>query len=90
MGWMKDDGSPSDLAKNFFKTTSQGAATTLWCATSSDLNDIKGVFCEDCDVAKRKSEIDVSMQRYFGVADWAVDSDEALKLWEITKKTIEL
>lgn len=88
LGWMKEDGSPSDLAKNFFKTPSQGASTTLWCATNSKLNDIGGVFCEDCDIAKRKTDIEESMQRYFGVADWAIDSEEALKLWEISEKTL--
>ena len=89
LGWMKDDGSPSDLTKNFFKTPSQGASTTLWCATSNQLNDIGGVFCEDCDIAKRKKDVDESMQRYFGVADWAIDVDEASKLWELTDKTLK-
>ena len=89
LGWMKEDGSPTELTKNFFKTTSQGASTTVWCATSSSLNEIGGVFCEDCDIAKRKNEVDESMQRYFGVADWAVDIDEASKLWELTEKTLK-
>ena len=89
LGWMKEDGTPSDLAKNFFKTPSQGASTTLWCATSHQLNDIGGVFCEDCDIAKRKKDVDESMQRYFGVADWAIDVDEASKLWELTDKTLK-
>ena len=88
LGWMDEDGSPSELAKNFFKSPSQGASTTLWCATSDDLNGLGGVFCEDCDIAKRKSEVDESLQRYFGVADWAVDTDEALKLWELSEKII--
>ena len=89
LGWMKEDGSPTELTKNFFKTTSQGASTTLWCATNPSLNNIGGVFCEDCDIAKIKSEVDESMQRYFGVADWAVDIDEASKLWELTEKTLK-
>ena len=88
LGWMDKDGAPSEMAKNFFKTTSQGASTTLWCATSSSLNEIGGVFCEDCDVAKRKNEVDESLQRYFGVADWAIDTDEASKLWDITEKML--
>jgi len=88
LGWMDEDGSPSELAKNFFKSPSQGASTTLWCATSNDLNGLGGVFCEDCNIAKRKSEVDESLQRYFGVADWAVDTDEALKLWELSEKII--
>tara|TARA_B100000965_G_C19573906_1_gene750433 strand:+ start:74 stop:1048 length:975 start_codon:yes stop_codon:yes gene_type:complete len=88
LGWMNEDGSPSELTKNFFKSTSQGASTTLWCATSPDLNNIGGVFCEDCDIAKRKSEVDESLQRYFGVADWAIDDEEASKLWEATEKML--
>ena len=88
LGWLKEDGSPSDLAKNFFKTPSQGASTTLWCATSPKLKDVGGVFCEDCDIAKKKSEVDESLQRYFGVADWAVDTNEASKLWEATENML--
>ena len=30
LGWMDENGSPSEMAKNFFKTTSQGASTSLW------------------------------------------------------------
>ena len=88
LGWMDEDGSPSELAKNFFKSPSQGASTTLWCATSNDLNGLGGVFCEDCNIAKRKSEVDESLQRYFGVADWAVDTDEASRLWKLSEKII--
>ena len=88
LGWMDENGSPSEMAKNFFKTTSQGASTTLWCATSSGLNGIGGVFCEDCDIAKRKNDVDESLQRYFGVADWAVDTEEASKLWDVTEKML--
>ena len=89
LGWMDEDGSPSELAKNFFKSPSQGASTTLWCATSNDLNGLGGVFCEDCDIAKRKSEVDESLQRYTGVANWAVDTDEATRLWELSEKMIK-
>ena len=39
-------------------------------------------------VAKRKNEVDESLQRYFGVADWAVNTDEASKLWDITEKML--
>ena len=88
LGWMDEDGSPSEMTKNLFKTTSQGASTTLWCATSPSLNGIGGVFCEDCDIAKRKNDVDESLQRYFGVADWAVDTEEASKLWDVTEKML--
>ena len=54
-----------------------------------DLNGLGGVFCEDCDIAKRKSEVDESMQRYFGVADWAVNTEEGSRLWEATELMIK-
>ena len=66
LGWVKEDGSPSDLAANFFKSTTQGASTSLWCATSPMLDSLGGVFCENCDIAERKVNLDESMLRYFG------------------------
>ena len=85
LGWVKEDGSPSDMAASMFKSTTQGATTSLWCATNSMLSDIGGVFCENCDVAVLKNEVEDSMKRYVGVADWAIDSDEAARLWEVTE-----
>ena len=85
MGWIKEDGSPSDMAASFFKSTTQGATTSLWCATNTALDDIGGVFCENCDVSVLKNEVDESMKRFVGVADWAVDSEEATRLWETTE-----
>ena len=56
MGWIKEDGSPSDMAASFFKSTTQGATTSLWCATNTALDNIGGVFCENCDVSVLKNE----------------------------------
>ena len=84
-GWTNEDGSLSDFAQKHFKTPTQGASTSLWCATSPMLNEIDGVFCENCNVAERKANLDESMLRYFGVADWAIDTDEAAKLWDKTE-----
>jgi NAD(P)-dependent dehydrogenase (short-subunit alcohol dehydrogenase family) len=89
LGWMKEDGSLSDMAAANFKTPEQGATTTLWAATNPKLNDIGGVFCENCDVAVLKEEVDESMKRYIGVADWAIDTDEGTKLWEITEHMLK-
>ena len=44
------------------------------------------VFVRTAGFAKRKSEVDESLQRYFGVADWAIDTEEANKLWENYRK----
>jgi NAD(P)-dependent dehydrogenase (short-subunit alcohol dehydrogenase family) len=72
------------------KTTPQGAATTIWCATSSLLKNIGGVYCEDCDIA----ELDLGniAHRYDepatlrGVKPYAVDADNALRLWKLTEQ----
>ena len=33
------------------KTVEQGAATTIWCATTPQLDGMGGLYCEDCDVS---------------------------------------
>ncbi len=48
MGWMDREGKLNDL----LKTVEQGAATTVWCATSQMLNGIGGVYCENCNIAQ--------------------------------------
>jgi NAD(P)-dependent dehydrogenase (short-subunit alcohol dehydrogenase family) len=86
MGWLNADGSLSDLAKAGFKSSTQGASTSLWAATSSQLDNKGGLYCENCDVANLAGGS--PEERYFGVRDWAVDSDEAKKLWHSTEKLL--
>jgi len=83
LGWMDKDGQPTERVAKMFKTPTQGASTTLWAATSSQLNNIGGVYCENCDVASSTDEGENS--RYIGVNDWAVDSEEASRLWHETE-----
>jgi NAD(P)-dependent dehydrogenase (short-subunit alcohol dehydrogenase family) len=86
MGWLNADGSLSELAKAGFKSSTQGASTSLWAATSSQLDNKGGLYCENCDVANLAGGS--PEERYFGVRDWAVDSDEAKKLWHSTEKML--
>jgi NAD(P)-dependent dehydrogenase (short-subunit alcohol dehydrogenase family) len=58
-----------------FKTVAQGAATTIWCATSPQLDGVGGVYCENCDIAAVKSEGDD------GVRPYAIDPATAERLW---------
>ena len=87
LGWLGEDGELSEIAAANFNSPAQGAGTSLWAATSPMLNDVSGVYCENCDVAARQE--DGPMARYIGVADWAVDTDEASKLWDLTEHTLE-
>ena len=86
LGWLGEDGELSEMAAANFKSPTQGASTSLWCATSPMLEEVSGVYCENCDVAVRQE--DGPMARYIGVADWAVDTDEAAKLWDLTEHTL--
>jgi NAD(P)-dependent dehydrogenase (short-subunit alcohol dehydrogenase family) len=63
-----------------FKTVAQGAATTIFCATSPLLDGLGGVYCENCDVAAIKADGDD------GVRPYAIDPDAARRLWAWTER----
>ena len=71
------------------KTIPQGAATTIWCATSPALNNIGGVYCENADIA----ELDMGNinhqydkpETLRGVQLYSVDQDNALRLWDLSE-----
>jgi hypothetical protein len=42
-----------------------------------------GVYCEDCDVSKVPDPSD-PMARYFGVAEHAIDHEQAERLWALS------
>ncbi|WP_223640552.1 oxidoreductase [Corallococcus sp. EGB] len=60
------------------KTPEQGAATTVWCATSPQLAGKGGVYCENVDIAPLAPP-DATVRR--GVKEWAVDPKRADRLW---------
>jgi NAD(P)-dependent dehydrogenase (short-subunit alcohol dehydrogenase family) len=78
-GWMDEDGTPADR----FKTPEQGAATSVWAATSPQLAGKGGVYCEDCDIA-RITVPDSPDARIRGVNAYAVDPDSAARLWALS------
>ena len=58
------------------KDPNQGAATTLWAATSKELDGLGGLYLEDCHIA------DVTPgDGSAGYAPHAVDPDQAARLW---------
>jgi NAD(P)-dependent dehydrogenase (short-subunit alcohol dehydrogenase family) len=69
-----------------YKTPAQGAATTLWCALSPQLENKGGVYCEDCDIAKIVSKDHAGFD---GVRPWAVDKQTATALWELSERMIQ-
>jgi NAD(P)-dependent dehydrogenase (short-subunit alcohol dehydrogenase family) len=80
----RPDGSilPDATNTRRFKTVPQGAATTIWCATSPQLDGVGGVYCEDCDIAE---VIPGDFTVPTGVSPWACDPELAEKLWELSE-----
>jgi len=90
MGFFDESGNirPEILAS--LKTIPQGAATSVWVATSPLLDQIGGVYCEDADIAELLSD-DPSIQtsaklHQSGVMDYSLDESNAKKLWALTEK----
>ena len=74
MGWYDEDGNVHEA----FKSTEEGAATTVWCAVSPLLEGKGGVYCEDCEVAVAA---DPEKPRAGGYYPHIRDQDLAGKLW---------
>ncbi|AVH55015.1 MULTISPECIES: SDR family NAD(P)-dependent oxidoreductase [Streptomyces] len=77
-GWIDENGNPLD--PEAFKTPEQGAATEVWAATSPQLAGMGGVYCEDCEIAEPAPADGTRV----GVADYAIDSEQAARLWELS------
>lgn len=94
MGTHNADGNIKPEVEATLKTVPQGAATTVWCATSPMLDGIGGVYCENADVA----ELDMGNieKRYDqpsslrGVQLYSVDGNNAKRLWKLTEEMIGL
>jgi NAD(P)-dependent dehydrogenase (short-subunit alcohol dehydrogenase family) len=82
MGFCDANGAilPEILAN--LKTIPQGAATTVWCATSTLLDTVGGVYCEDVEVAPIATETSISS----GVKLYSLDEDNAKRLWILSEK----
>ncbi|MEM1391567.1 MAG: oxidoreductase, partial [Pseudomonadota bacterium] len=65
-----------------FKTPEQGASTSVWAATSAQLNDHGGEYCEDCDIAPLATE---SSQRWEHAREWICDEEKAERLWTMSE-----
>lgn len=84
-GWTDAEGNPSAVAAKLFKTAIQGCATSLWAATASALDNMGGVYCEDCNVSEVVPD---DSNAFTGVRQWAIDSAIAERTWEETETLI--
>lgn len=75
-GWLDAKGRPVEA---ILKSTQQGASTEIWAATSPKLVGMGGLYLEDNDVAPISAKLGD-----LGVRPYAVDSDSARRLWQIS------
>lgn len=73
------------VAANYeFKTPEQGAATSVLLATAPSLEGIGGRYFEDCEEAERHTPA----RPFHGVADHALDPEQAARLWQKSLATL--
>jgi NAD(P)-dependent dehydrogenase (short-subunit alcohol dehydrogenase family) len=88
-GAIDEEGRPVvDLARGF-KSVPQGAATSVWCATSPQLDGMGGVYCEDVEVSPVLVDADNTPGRVsndVGVRPWAIDPIAVENLWSLSEK----
>ena len=82
MGWMDEAGKVADG----FKTTEQGASTSVWAAVGPELTGIGGLYLENCAQAIPASKDN----RIVGVESWSMDGDCADRMWDLSVKTLGL
>jgi NAD(P)-dependent dehydrogenase (short-subunit alcohol dehydrogenase family) len=79
-GWIDEAG---NVAQGF-KTTEQGASTSVWAAVGSELEGVGGLYLENCAQAEPANPDNPRG----GVWPWALDPEAADRLWAITKDTV--
>lgn len=92
LGTHDENGNIKPEVEARLKTIPQGAATTIWCAVSPQLNNIGGVYCENCDIAEiDNGQIDHRFDEpstIRGVQSYSVDRKNAEKLWTLSEKML--
>ncbi len=90
LGLIDGEGRPIIDPANNKKTVEQGAATSVWCATSPQLDGMGGVYCQNCDVAPLVTgDVGANPVGSFalGVMPHAIDRDAA-ELWRMSEKLL--
>lgn len=84
LGGDKQESGGASRGRLLFKTIPQGAATSVWAATSPALDGKGGLYLEDCSVAE---EVPVGVAEH-GYYAWAVDPAAAETLWQVSEQIV--
>ena len=77
MGFCDSEGVLLPEVAASLKTIPQGAATIVWCASSEQLANIGGVYCEDCDIASLNDGTEMGN----GVMVNSLNKADSSRLW---------
>jgi len=80
MGWLDENDKP----REGFKTTEQGAATSVWAAVGAELDGVGGLYLEDCAQAVPWSKD----HPWNGVMPHALDPEAADRLWALSEALV--
>jgi NAD(P)-dependent dehydrogenase (short-subunit alcohol dehydrogenase family) len=83
-GGEKKESGGASRGKLLFKSIPQGAATSVWAATSRSLDGKGGLYLEDCGIAE---EVPVGVAEH-GYYAWAVDPEAAERLWAVSEQIV--
>ncbi|HEX7884659.1 MAG TPA: oxidoreductase [Phenylobacterium sp.] len=78
-GWIDENGKLNDR----FKSTEQGASTSVWAALGEELEGVGGLYLEDCAQAAPWTQ----ENPFAGVMPHALDPDAADRLWAVSEET---
>ncbi|WP_296595645.1 oxidoreductase [Phenylobacterium sp.] len=78
-GWMDENGKINDR----FKSTEQGAATSVWAVLAEELEGVGGLYLENCSQAVPWSQ-DTPFE---GVMPHGLDPEAAERLWLVSEET---
>ena len=84
MKYVLEEGGPSKAGPLKLKEIPQGAATSVWAATSPELDGKGGIYLENCSIAK-PAETPASQDGY---APHATDPDDAEGLWTLSERIV--
>jgi NAD(P)-dependent dehydrogenase (short-subunit alcohol dehydrogenase family) len=80
MGWLDENDRP--IAG--FKSTEQGASTSVWAAVGPELDGVGGLYLEDCAQAAPWMQ----KSPWSGVMPYALDAGSAERLWALSVDTV--
>lgn len=86
LAWMASRPRRGDVGGMKFKSVEAGAATTVWAATSPELESHGGAYLADCQVSPKVAERD----GINSVDEWACDPAGAERLWELSAQLVGL